>query len=75
MFNPLFGKETPSHIPYAPAEDMTDEQLSNEITAMENSRLAPRKNYLRQERIQRHVAELGLAQTEALLGIVEANNG
>ncbi len=76
MFGRLLHQENShSHIPYAPAEELTDEQLSGEIAAMENSRLAPRKDYLRQERIQRRVSELGLAQTEVMLGITEDKDG
>lgn len=71
----MFGRrrnDNRSHIPYFPVEELNDAQLTTEIFAIENaSDVLPRKRALREERIARHIAEIGLDKTEELLGIVQ----
>lgn len=78
----MFGKfhrSNGSHIPYSPVEELSDGDLSAEIFAIQNaSDVLPRKRALREERIARHISDIGLDQAEALLGIEsleEVNNG
>ena len=65
-------RNTNSLIPYSPVEELSDDQLAVEVFAIQNaSDVLPRKRALREERIARHIAEIGLDQTEVLLGITQ----
>lgn len=69
----MFGRSTEqgtNHVPYAPAEELSDAELDEQIGRMKNSSLSPRKDAMRQERLHRHLARLGLDESERILGIL-----
>lgn len=64
------SKNETSHIQYSPVDEMTDDEVSEQISSMKNaSESNPRKIALRRERINRCIAARGLAEVESLLGI------
>lgn len=65
-------RNTTSHIPYSPVEELSDVQLATEVFATQNaSDVLPRKRALREERIARYVSEIGMDKAEELLGITQ----
>lgn len=68
----LHSANQESHINYSPVDTLEDDELLDQTRSMAKaSEINPRKIALREERIKRRIAEIGLSAAEELLGIVD----